>query len=59
MPNGLSGLSRPLMWFITVVLLAFVGYELYSGVVLKKVGIPGFESLRSALPPRPFRVLAR
>ena len=34
--------KRPiLMWLVVVVLLAFVSYQIFSGIYLKKVGVPG------------------
>ncbi len=33
--------SERLKWFAAIVLLGFVGYQLYSGIALRKVGVPG------------------
>lgn len=41
------------IWFVAIVLLALVAYELYSGLVFKKVGVPGIFEIEFADRPRP------
>jgi hypothetical protein len=41
MSNGSDGGHSPLTWLVAAVLLSLVGYQVYSGLVLKKLGIPG------------------
>lgn len=50
MSNDSPKLRAPLTWFVAAVLLGFVAYELYSGIALKKVGIPGVFEVEFAEP---------
>ena len=38
-----SNNNNPLVWVIAISLVVLVGYQVYSGVFMKKIGMLGFE----------------
>jgi hypothetical protein len=46
----MTNTHSPLQWVTVIVVLAIIGYQLYSGFALKKIGVPGLFEVEFAEP---------